>query len=955
MVIAHLRDGDGPFGYKQFDLVQDLVDAKLGGERWLAEWVAPDAAFRSGRSPRDFAGKLAALKRWVEQDPRFAPDAYAAFRASRTAIALETRGFTFVGRGREIQRIKRFFATGGRALSLTGKGKGPRKPAATLKGFGGQGKTALAHEYAVRSAAHYAGILWINANDLKLEAALRDFGAKHLHGIIPAEHSKLAQCFADYFAQFVAELKGKILIILDNIPYDGAHAEANARATNVLETFVDAIPVELVGYYDILITSRRELLSHKVFNMPIERLELTDALELFRERSGLPAIPSDDPDLVRLVDTVLGGHALSITLGASLGRREKLSPSELVARIERRIVDVSALGGLSLGKEYSDSLYATFLTSYDALRPEERYLLLLFSLFRRDELTIDPIRQSVRHMPDTAGGEAINAIRADLDRSSGISPALKELVALGLVERPDRDWLDAVDPALRRALVGDGEVPAPGEAREAGSAARRQHRHIQVRLHEVIYDFVQTQWMHADGATRAALEALEVGLNLGACAYAAQRIESEEMSFLDIETLVGLLLPIVRPERGFLPLPQRVHVALSFWFDYFKFQNFVYDTGLQELLVGQMEELEAYLPTAGLTDERFELLLKKLIGHANYADPLSESGARATARFNEAIDIARRIELDLRFAAQRREIQWYKVFLLNHRSNLESKRRPAGEQHREIWSNAAIAADLCEIEATLPPALRALDGPPSLPDCELLVRAAIYWGHRGNQDNYILYQRIKGGELGEDWDRLVADARHFYVMGANYRLLALKIFREGQFERYAAKPIRDGLVPYVVSWLPSVPGAPSRKFEAFTSFSQAIGDTGHQYRGYHFVCVLAYVGARSREQRLAILGDARRSFATAKLLWDKSRQTLKDGEVLLKYRLWMASSYAFEAMLEAHWRGDALTSFTDYLKLVTDQIKGMQEGEKSSYLFSIEQQKLQLEGVYDALIALGQD
>lgn len=956
MMIAHLRDGEGPFQYKQFDLVLDLQAAGIGGERWLAEWVTPDAAFKNPRSPRKFASKLAALRNWIEQNPRFDPNAYATFRASRTAVQLESRGFTFVGRSRELGRIKRLFAKGGLALSLTGKGKGPRTSATTLKGFGGQGKTALAHEYAVRYADHYAGILWVNANDLELETALRDFGATYLHArIAPPEEAKLADRFANYFGQFVAELRGKILIILDNIPYDRANAAANARATKLLEIFIDAVPPELVRYYDILITSRRELLPKKVVNMPIERLDLADAIDLFRERSAPNAIPADDADLIRLVDKVLGGHALSITLAASLGRHEALSPTELIARIERRIVDASALGELNLGEEYSASLYATFLSSFEALRPEESFLLLMFSLFRRDELTIDPIRQSVRNISADVGGEAIDAIRIDLDRSTGSSPAMNALVSLGLVERLDRDWLDAVDPATRRAINDDVEEPAIGGAVPGDAAASRRHRHIQVRLHEVIYDFVQAQWVRADGATRTALDALELALNDGACTYAASRIESEEISFLDIETLAGFLLPIVRPDRGLLPQPQRVRVALSFWFDYFKFQNFVYDTGLQELLVGQMEALEEYLQAEDIKDERFELLLKKLIGHANYADPLGESGGRAKAKFDEAIEIARRIEWDPRFARQRREIQWYKVFLLNHRSNLESKRRPQDEQHMEIWNNAEIAKDLREIEATLPPVLRSLEGPPSLPDCELLVRASIYWGHRGNQDNYILYQRIKRGELGEEWNKLVADAQHFYLMGANYRLLALKIFREGQFERYAAKPIRDGLVPHVASWIASVPGAPSREFEAFTSFSQAIGDTGHQYRGYHFVCVLAYVGARTREARLAILVQARQAFAAAKLLWDISRTTLRDGEVLLKYRLWMASSYAFEAMLEAHARGDALPPFDDYLKVVADQITRMQEGEKSSYHFSIQQQKLQLEGIYDALVALGND
>lgn len=67
--------------------------------------------------------------------------------------------------------------------------------ATTLKGFGGQGKTALAHEYAVRYADQYAGILWVNANDLELEATLRDFGATNLQARIAPTLKRKSRAF----------------------------------------------------------------------------------------------------------------------------------------------------------------------------------------------------------------------------------------------------------------------------------------------------------------------------------------------------------------------------------------------------------------------------------------------------------------------------------------------------------------------------------------------------------------------------------------------------------------------------------------------------------------------------------------------------------------------------------------------------------------------------------------
>lgn len=934
-MVAYVRDLNGPHGLAQKDILYELREKRLNlgkSTSWLEDFLVPHAALTRTGKVQAFDRQISEFQIWMENLEGFDPDKYSEFRKRffGNAIDLGERSYKFIGRTDDLDCLEKFFNSesqpGKKQQSVTLHERQPlklRAPKAegvtTLAGFGGQGKTALAFEYADRFRARYTGISWINAEERDLENGLREFCARHFaNPIEPSEARAHKDRFAHLLTQIAKTLRGRILIVIDNIPVEDTRDKSTKSFRRKVLDLLRSAPKSVVTRFDFLLTSRQEFEPNFTVNMAVDRLITADAVELFRSRANRPDLDSNDSHVLRLVDGVLGGHALSITLVASLARENSIvDVTALISMVESKIVYAqSPLNKFELGDEYPASLFASFLIAFEAIPDQAKSLLMLFGLFRRNNLTVETIRNCARFMPEGRDGNATADIRGEFYPPAGQYKELNRLFRHSLVERIER---------------------------ATGSL-------FQVHLHEVIYDFVVAQWADAlqspDEKRTANLRDLELKLTLGACAYASERINEEKISFVDIETLVGFLLPMVHKERGFLPARARVEAALDFWFAHFKFQNFVYDTGLQETLVQQLEKLLEYLTESGLDDARYLLVLKKLIGHGYYADPLGDGGKLADALFNSAIEIARKIEDAPQFEKQQREVQWYKVFLLDHRSNLASKLRPAKDYVSTIRSDTLLGADLDEIEATLPRSLQTLDAPPALEECELLVRSAIYWGHRGNQDSFLVYRQLVEGQRSEDFNNLVADARRHYIYAANFRLLTLRIFRQGQFEQHLAKPIRKGEIPGVAPWLLDVSSSARQGFEAFTSLSQAIGDTAHQYRGAHFVSVIEFFSERAERRHAEILMEARGLFSAAKLLWEVSLQTLDEGEVPLKYRLWMASSYVLQEWLECVVSGTAIDSLDVQADNVRDRLREMQEGAKSGYHFGADEQVRQLNTIY---------
>lgn len=199
-----------------------------------------------------------------------------------------------------------------------------------IQGVGGLGKTALARAYAHSRRREYLGGQFeiamekISTPDgLRLEIV--QLANLYLAVAIPDEltNTNLGKAFARARSAFERLGQGKILLILDNVAYDG-----------VLSQRADCLPSS--EYVHVLATTRLDPERWGIDSLRLEALNTADALDLFlkyrpfeipddehrwhRVRLGQERIPETDIDdewkaAVAIVNR-LGGHALAVEVVA---------------------------------------------------------------------------------------------------------------------------------------------------------------------------------------------------------------------------------------------------------------------------------------------------------------------------------------------------------------------------------------------------------------------------------------------------------------------------------------------------------------------------------------------------------------------------------------------------------------------------------------------------------------
>jgi hypothetical protein len=876
------------------------------GDRWSLEWVSGQAGFACKHEPvwLPYREMLA----WARRTLGLSDAALESYRTGffRKRDNLPRFDFAFVGRTHELEALEELLEQGARVcLSM-----------AALHGIGGIGKTAIAYHYAQSRQQRYAAVIWIDGRadiEEQLYAFARADAGLQLEGE-GAPQDRLA----DTFEKLALSLRGRILIVVDDVAANPASEKHPSRSEAQVGRVTSALPGRLFSRYDLLLTSRHTIRTVAVETMAIERMTRDDAVDLFLQRSGFARSALDPGKLATLVDTQLGGHPLAIALLASYaGKRRIKNIDRLADMVRQRIVDAQELRGTVLG-EYKPEIYGTFKISFDELSRDAQLLFLVLAMFRRSVISIETVKSCAQYMtPATA---EVDALRGALIGRGGPTPSARLLTRLALAER--------IDGPL--------------------SSQRSQVKRVQ--LHEVIYDFAQVQWtlLRAQPQWQRVLDDLELSFARGAIRYASAQISESTIKFRDVDSLSGLLLPQVRDAQGLLPSPERVAESLTFWYEHFVFQNFIYDTGLQDGLLEQMIALHRHLEKTQRLTPHFGLILDKLIGHAYYANP-RQTGALARQHFDRALVLAE--QLDAQHVPEEGKIsiaRWYKIFLLDHRSNVASKNRPEMAQTLAIREDPLFAPDFAAVEAALPDVLKTLDATPSEEECELLLRAAHYWGHRGNQDSHIQFQKFIDGRLQVDRDPICTASRDHYMKAANYRLLALKIFRTGQFDRYLASAGRRGALPFLVRWIGAAPSLkPQQRFESFTSLAQGIGDAAHQYRGLHFVFAIDFLATTDVQSRAKSRQHAEDCLRCARLLWEIAQQTLTDDEAPLRYRLWMSSSELVMNLLDDLQAGRPIAAFDQVLEHFRASIARMQETMRSTYPYCVGQQESQLRAIWN--------
>ncbi len=898
--------------------ILDFLVYKIGYEEDSARKLTTGTiGFSRNKINQTMAQSINLLFEWAKTEYSASLDGYSEFRNNffKKHSNLPSFSYEFVGRRNELIKIRNMFSDKNEVVCLsTYKNKSSIR-AKSLSGFGGQGKTAIAHQFATLHQDIYHAIIWIYAQRNTISSQVAQFVSEDEQDPIipPYDGSKSHTAEFEYYLKKIARKYRHTLIIIDDVRTNNHKSGAITNGTKELRSLLSTLQGEYRERFDIIITSRHAILTNKLVQMSIKPMILDDAIDLFISRSKLQRLQHDNKLLKKLVDNILGCHPLSIALVATYAREhQQFDLERLISLVNDQIVDSNFLIDHKLD-EYPETLYKAFNLSFTAICRDAQLLLLSLAMFPRSIISVDTLKSSIRSV-DSDNPEVF-AFRSDFLKRGGSSKTLNTLFNHTLIEHIIR------------------------------SDQRRKYEKRYIQLHEVIFDFVQAKWVSwKNGDEHQTLKILENALTCGACNYASKQINQEKITFRDVDTLTALLIPQVREARGFIPSNERVTSALDFWFTHYKFQNFVYDTGLQETLLAQMIALREYLESTSLMLDKENLILSKLIGHAYYADP-TETGEIAKNYFDKALEVARRLEnRDSTPSTLKRAIHWYKIFLLDHRSNVASKNRPSERQSKEIRHDPKFESDFDEIESALPHTLLDLSAPPLIEDYELLLRAAHYWGHRGNQDSFILYKQLKGGHISHDWSDLIQATAEHYIRAMNYRILALRVFRQGAYEKY----LQNHHSIYLAQWIKdAIPFKSRVGYEGFTSLHQGIGDTAHQYRGLHFVYILDYLNSKSKNKKNAAVERANEAFEAAKDLWNVAYKMKAADESPIKYRLWMCSSMIMMDIINTvHMKREIppLKDVTDRLEVLVSE---MQKELRSNYQHSAKEQYEQTRVIWE--------
>jgi predicted ATPase len=231
---------------------------------------------------------------------------------------------SFVGREADVAEVTGRIRSGLRLLTLTGPG--------------GSGKTRLAIEAAAELVPEFgAGVFWVGLAPvidpvLVLEEISRILGARQ------------------ELTAHIAERR--MLLVLDNF-------EQVVAAGPALADLVVSCP-----NLHVLVTSRELLRLRDESEQRVLPLAARDAVQLFSERSGLPADAHVEP-----LCAALDNLPLAVELAAA--RTDVLSPAQILERLAGRL---DLFRGARDADPRQQTLRATIGWSYELLTPDERRL-----------------------------------------------------------------------------------------------------------------------------------------------------------------------------------------------------------------------------------------------------------------------------------------------------------------------------------------------------------------------------------------------------------------------------------------------------------------------------------------------------------------------------------------------------------------------------------------------------
>ncbi|NEO71894.1 NB-ARC domain-containing protein [Moorena sp. SIO3H5] len=390
-------------------------------------------------------------------------------------------------------------------------------------------------------------------------------------------------------------------------------------------------------------------------------------------------------------------------------------------------------------------------------------------------------------------------------------------------------------------------------------------------------------------------------------------------------------------------------------FDNLVFQQYVYDTGYLENNLKQIEKIRDLL-SPDKSNLKGYVILSKMIGHGYYAD-------RSTS-LTEAVDnmmLAHKKVIDVYGSSTEYEQKvwhWYKLFLLDHSHNLVAT---TPEGFINLKNESLNSQDLqSKIESLLPEQLKQIDSPLTPNFYTYVLRAAHYWGHRGNQVSYQLLKRIPNvlGGKNQDIKKLYDQGTRYYLLAAIFRAVNFRLSHPKKYQEHLSDLIQEspGTPQWLLSWNPVGFEDSVVKFEQFTSLSQAVGDTAHQYKGITWIKLWTYPYMASREKvDSSYVEETRRVMEITFKLWEKAKELLNKqiNEKIIRYYAWTAPLETMVELIEAHSYNESLIDLEEVTRRVEEDMDKLEEKYKLTYPWARLEALSQTEKFHNILANLG--
>lgn len=634
-----------------------------------------------------------------------------------------------------------------------------------------------------------------------------------------------------------------------------------SRSGNVLVVFDDAVTYGQIKPYlppqqsrfRVLITTRKRLGS-PVVRIDLDVLNPDDAIELLKSLIGSERVERE-LEIATQLCSWLGRLPLALELvGRYLQRHETQTIETLLSQLrEKDSLRHSATAETTEEMTARRGLAAAFDLSWDELTLQAKKLGCLLSLFGLAEVPLPLVERAINQSASrvsTTDLSILEDLRTEFSNGAEQSNVVADLIGLNLI-RPTSQGM--------------------------------------YRLHELIREFFQSKLNELPQT-----EALQQEFSEGMLSVAQQTFESSNFAKPELKVLLDFLLQVPAEGRSNRTLLEFLELLSQ----YYSVQQYIYDTGYLESAIDQLELAKAYLVQLGESNNlKAQVTNGKLLGHAYYANP-AQNRNLAIENMMIAREIASRADQTTTSDAEHQIWLWYQVFLLDHVHNLLSK--PSDQ------SSVLVPEELeVQIAELLPTSLEQANDPPDPDVLPSLLRAAHYWGHRGNQVTFKMETLLRESPSNhsEEIESLLEDGLNYYSLASIFRAANFRLSFPQQYQQHLADVLDE--VPNIPEWLLTWnPPVQSLDFERFTSSSQAVGDIAHQYRGMATVQLFGHFYNVSRGLNSSLLEEARSVVEVASRLWEKAKILLTPNEQIIRYYTWMAN---LEIMLQllTHYGSDA--------------------------------------------------